>query len=150
MIRIIPYTPDHQASIDRMMQAIATEFPQAISDPGYKSAAPEYYWVAMQGDELAGTVALKLERDYGVLKRMMLNRQFRGGTQGISDLLLQTAIDRCLDHKLPMLYLGTMEQMKAAHRFYEKNGFERITVQELPAGFQINPVDDVFYKKRLI
>jgi N-acetylglutamate synthase-like GNAT family acetyltransferase len=150
MLRILPYTPDHQESIDQMMREIAAEFAQPISDPAYRSAPPDIYWVAMQENELAGTVALTLEKEYGVLKKMMLNKPFRGSAHGVSELLLQTAIDRCRELPLPALYLGTMEQMKAAHRFYEKNGFERITLQDLPAGFQRNPVDDVFYRILLI
>jgi hypothetical protein len=36
--------------------------------------------------------------------------------------------------------------MKAAHRFYEKNGFKQISKQDLPDDFPLMPVDNVFYK----
>jgi len=36
--------------------------------------------------------------------------------------------------------------MKAAHRFYERNGFVRMTAENLPPNFPRMPVDDVFYQ----
>ena len=36
--------------------------------------------------------------------------------------------------------------MLAAQRFYEKNGFRRVAVEELPPGFPRMPVDQVFYR----
>jgi predicted N-acetyltransferase YhbS len=35
--------------------------------------------------------------------------------------------------------------MKAAHRFYERNGFVLIAEQDLPSNFPRMPVDNVFY-----
>ena len=49
-------------------------------------------------------------------------------------------------HKgLTDLYLGSVDQMKAAHRFYERNGFERIDPEKLPAHFPRMTLDTVFY-----
>jgi len=35
--------------------------------------------------------------------------------------------------------------MKAAHRFYERNGFTRVGKEQLPAAFPLMKVDDTFY-----
>jgi hypothetical protein len=38
-----------------------------------------------------------------------------------------------------------MDQFKAAQKFYEKNGFIKITENQLPKNFIHNPIDRVFY-----
>jgi N-acetylglutamate synthase-like GNAT family acetyltransferase len=63
--------------------------------------------------------------------------------------LLQTAIVKATTAKCSHLYLGTMDRFTAAQRFYEKNGFENIPGESLPAGFPANSVDTVFYRKEL-
>lgn len=45
--------------------------------------------------------------------------------------------------------LGTLGQMKAAHRFYERNGFTALDASELPADFPRMKVDDRFYTRDL-
>jgi RimJ/RimL family protein N-acetyltransferase len=45
--------------------------------------------------------------------------------------------------------LGTTERFHAAHRFYERNGFKRIAVIDLPATFPRMAVDTRFYRRYL-
>jgi hypothetical protein len=44
------------------------------------------------------------------------------------------------------IYLGTTAKFLAAHRFYEKNGFEELLQSELPARFPLMSVDTKFYR----
>jgi N-acetylglutamate synthase-like GNAT family acetyltransferase len=44
------------------------------------------------------------------------------------------------------IFLGTTEKFTRAQRFYEKNGFEEIEKQELPATFPVMEVDIKFYR----
>jgi hypothetical protein len=44
------------------------------------------------------------------------------------------------------IFLGTTEKLKAAHRFYEKNGLIEINRQSLPEEFPVMKVDVRFYK----
>ncbi|HET8715945.1 MAG TPA: hypothetical protein VFM16_08980, partial [Holophagaceae bacterium] len=50
---------------------------------------------------------------------------------------------------LPGIWLGTLPQMTAAHRFYEKHGFARIAPEALPPAYPRMPVDTVFYQRGL-
>lgn len=148
MLRIVPYQSTHQNGIDQMMAAINAEFDESIySKPkSKKPIIPDHYWVAIHGEEVAGTVAIvKMENNFAVLKKMMVKRAFRGKALGVSKLLLSTAIDWCRNNHIPKLYLGTMKQFKAAQAFYKKNGFEQISANELPKSFVKNPVDSVFF-----
>jgi hypothetical protein len=53
-------------------------------------------------------------------------------------------------HQLPQLPQHTQDDVyKAAHRFYEKNGFSEIKKAELPPNFPLLQVDTKFYKYNL-
>lgn len=43
------------------------------------------------------------------------------------------------------LYLGTVDLLKAAHKFYERNGFLRITLNDLPSYFPAMPGENMYY-----
>ena len=78
---------------------------------------------------------------------MFLDAQVRG--KGLAEQLLNTATAWAIQHGALRMYLGTMIQFKAAQRFYEKLGFDKIEEEQLPADFPANPVDKVFYTKTL-
>jgi hypothetical protein len=47
------------------------------------------------------------------------------------------------------VYLGTTEKFLAAHRFYERNGFQQIAANELPPSFPRMALDSRFYHRAL-
>jgi hypothetical protein len=47
------------------------------------------------------------------------------------------------------VYLGTTEKFLAAHRFYERNGFQQIAADELPPSFPKMVQDTRFYRRAL-
>ena len=49
-------------------------------------------------------------------------------------------------HGVTTVFLGTTAQYRAAHRFYEKNGFCRIDESSLPPDFPRVHVDTIFYQ----
>ena len=152
MTRIVKYESAHQKEIDEMMHEIALEFDEQIfSKPTSESPiVPDNYWVALYKGKIIGTVGiLVVADDFGILKRMMLKKEFRGKEFGLSKLLLKTAIDWCNEHCISKLYLGTMNQFKAAQSFYINNGFKQISKNELPKNFLHNPLDKVFFVQDL-
>jgi GNAT superfamily N-acetyltransferase len=80
---------------------------------------------------------------------MFVKKGYRGKDYGISQLLLTKVFDWSIKQSASSIYLGTMNQFKAAHKFYEKNGFQKIIKSKLPLNFIQNPIDDIFYKKHL-
>lgn len=82
-----------------------------------------------------------------VLKSMFVDKAYRG--QGISKMLLDHLIGWAIQNKYEQIYLGTMQQFVSGQRFYEKNGFKKCMQNELPADFNINPLDTLFYTKSL-
>lgn len=153
MIEIVPYESKYQVGIDLMMQEIAEEFIEPIMG-GQKSnsvAFPDKYWVATYDGQVVGTTGLIIiKHEYGILKKMMLKKEFRGAVHNLAKLLLQTAIDESEKGQLECIYLGTMTQFKAAQSFYQKHGFQQIDEKELPTDFLRNPIDMLFYSLGLV
>ncbi|WP_053223749.1 GNAT family N-acetyltransferase [Roseivirga seohaensis] len=106
--------------------------------------------MALFDGKVIGTIALIIiKHEYGILKKMMLKKEFRGATHNVAKQLLQTTIDESEKDQLEWIYLGTMTQFKAAQRFYQKHGFQQIDEKELPADFLRNPIDTLFYELSL-
>jgi len=152
MIKIISYQNTHQDDIDEMMQEISSEFDDPISLNPTDSISNDMsaYWVALYNDRVIGTIAIiAVKKKFSILKKMMLKKSFRGREFGVSKILLQTVINWCIDNNIDQIYLGTMNQFKAAQLFYKNNGFQRILENELPNGFMNNPLDTVFFRLKL-
>lgn len=101
---------------------------------------------AKHRDELVGTIALiNTGHKACALRKMFVKKEFRGKEHGIAQLLLDNQIEFCSANGITDIYLGTVSMLKAAHRFYEKNGFTKISADALPPYFPRMKADDVFY-----
>lgn len=108
------------------------------------------FWVALEGEEVIGTIALiDLDNHVGTIRKLFVKKAYRGQASGVSKSLLATLLNWSVAHQFKELYLGTTSLFKAAHRFYEKNGFTPISKTELPANFPMVAVDTVFYRYQL-
>src|SRR5579859_1242811 len=119
-----------------------------------------HFWGAFVENDLAGTIGLlavagtpspagvqslpgapggilpaPAGASFGVIRKMFVKPPFRGKPWGVAQQLLETLIAYARQNGMVHLYLGTITRMKAAHRFYEKNGFGRVEKEELPATF---------------
>ncbi len=152
---ILPFASHHQPGIDVLLDRIRLEFEQNIFSPAYKKISELYdlpdrhYWVAVADYKIAGTTGIVVfENRFSVLKSMFVDKAYRGELQ-IAQRLLDTAIHRSKSLNCTDVYLGTMDQFKAAQRFYEKNGFTRIKEKDLPAEYPGNMMDTVFYRLKI-
>lgn len=104
------------------------------------------FWGAIHGELIVGTIALiPFGEDGGAIRKMFVRQEYRGKEFGVAKQLLAVLIAQCQATGIKELYLGTVEILKAAQRFYEKNGFARIAIQDLPAAFPRMKVDTIFY-----
>jgi len=53
------------------------------------------------------------------------------------------------ERQLRAIFLGTIERLVAARRFYLRNGFVEIAKADLPKNFPLMAVDTLFYQKDL-
>jgi GNAT superfamily N-acetyltransferase len=109
------------------------------------------FWGAFIGDELIGTIALiNCGNHTGCIRKMFVKKEYRGRELGAAQQLLNGLLQYCREHQLKHVYLGTVEQLKAAHRFYERNGFTPLDASALPVIFPRMPTDSLFYELHLI
>ncbi len=109
------------------------------------------FWVGLEGDRVLGTLGLidfgQTPGGGGALRKMFLHRDARGS--GLAQALLDTLLAHARNQGLPGLWLGTLPHMRAAHRFYERNGFRPVGPEALPPEFPRMVVDTVFYALEL-
>lgn len=108
------------------------------------------FWGAKIDGELVGTIALiNTGHNACALRKMFVKKEFRGKEYGIAQKLLETLLAYCREQNITDVYLGTVDILKAAHRFYEKNDFNNIAVADLPAYFPRMMADNKFYHLHL-
>jgi N-acetylglutamate synthase-like GNAT family acetyltransferase len=105
------------------------------------------FWVAVENEQVIGTIALiDMGNGQAALRKMFVDAAYRGKEKGIGQLLLDKLIDWCRQKDINKVYLGTVEQLHAAKRFYERNGFVKVEKDTLPETFPLMPVDTEFFK----
>lgn len=107
-----------------------------------------HFWGAITSDtsRLIGTIALiSIGHHAGALRKMFVRKEYRGKEPGVAQQLMETLIDYCKKENISTVYLGTIHSMKAAHRFYERNGFMTIEKASLPEYYPNMATDNMYY-----
>jgi N-acetylglutamate synthase-like GNAT family acetyltransferase len=160
MIAITPFRPEHADGVVAVILPIQqTEFeipitldgqPDLKDIPGFYQRGCGNFWVAIDGQEIVGTVALlDIGNGQAALRKMFVKATHRGAEQGVAKRLLDTLMTWCQARGVREVFLGTTAKFLAAHRFYEKNGFGEIARADLPANFPVMVVDTKFYSRAL-
>jgi N-acetylglutamate synthase-like GNAT family acetyltransferase len=124
--------------------------PDLLDIDTHYSATGGGFWGAFDQDRLIGTIALiSIGHHAGALRKMFVQKEYRGKERGIARGLLLTLEDYCTKCGITDVYLGTVDILIASHRFYERNGFQRIDKKALPAYFPRMAVDTIFYHLHL-
>ncbi len=160
LLTIASYVPgDEDAIIGLIVPIQAEEFGVAITaaDQPDLRDIPDFYlpgaggfWIARDDDRVVGTIALK---DIGdgdaALRKMFVAPDYRGAPYRAGQILLDGLLAHAGAAGLRRILLGTTEAFKAAHRFYERNGFVPIAKADLPFAFPLMPLDTRFYSLTL-
>jgi putative acetyltransferase len=157
MINISTYQDNFQQEVIKLILNIQqNEFgvPITIEDQPDLLIIPSFYqqnhgnfWVALANNEVVGTIALiDIGDSMGALRKMFVKADFRGKEHGVAAMLLETLLNHCRYVEMKSIYLGTNAILKAAHRFYDKNGFVRLPKEDLPPQFPLMAVDTIFYE----
>ncbi len=132
------------------------EFPEsAVQQPDLLDIAKHYgvglsnFWLALDGKEVVGTIGfLDLGSGQGLLRKMFVRLRFRG--TGVAQLLLDHLLSWARTHAFEELFLGTNSKLHAAHRFYNKQGFELVRPEGLPKTVPRLELRDIFCRRSLI
>jgi N-acetylglutamate synthase-like GNAT family acetyltransferase len=162
MLKIVikPYAEIYQEQVIQLILTIQTEefgIPISIKNQPDLEKIRQFYqigcgnfWVALDGDRVVGTIALlDIGQQQTALRKMFVEQSYRGKEKGVAKALLDELIAWCKNKKVTDIYLGTTSAFLAAHRFYEKNGFQEIPKASLPQSFPVMQVDSKFYRYRV-
>ncbi len=127
-----------------------TDQPDLLEIKNFYQQNAGNFWLAKMDNKLIGTIALiDCGEKTGTIRKMFVRKDFRGKEWGTAQLLLETLQQHALENGIEKLFLGTVERLQAAMRFYEKNGFARIPKENLPQVFPLMQLDTHFYQKVL-
>lgn len=126
----------------------AADQPDLAAIPDFYQTGAGGFWVATLDDVIVGSIALKDIGDSAVALRKMFVAPKGRGQAGAAGALLEAALSHARAHAITEIYLGTTDRFRAAHRFYEKNGFAQVAPDDLPAAFPRMTVDTRFYRLR--
>lgn len=129
--------------------SIATQ-QDLLTIPEFYQQACGNFWIALDGGDVVGSIALKdIGNQQVALRKMFVKASHRGIQFGVARHLLNVLLAWASEKKISDIYLGTTAQFLAAHRFYEKNGFVEVAKHELPPNFFCMEIDSKFYRLAL-
>ena len=156
-INIEIYTDTYKNDVvDLILNIQNTEFgipitlalqPDLNEIPTFYQANNGNFWIAKNDNEIIGTISLlDIGNHQGALRKMFVNKNYRGKESGVGKKLLDTLVDWAKQKGFTEIFLGTTEKFIGAQRFYEKNGYVEIEKQALPESFPVMEVDVKFYR----
>lgn len=108
------------------------------------------FWVAEIAGQVVGCIGLQqLNAQTGILRKMFLKKAYRGRPLSIGQGLYDLLEDAARDQGFRSILLDTPGIARAAHRFYERNGYREISKDHLPDGYTFIDVDSKVYQKNL-
>ena len=161
MITIQPFSREYNNEAGRFVLSVEHEFGIDITledQPDLADIERNYiapggnFWLALEDEKIVGTIAiLNAGGGIGVIRKMFVAPEFRGAPHKLGQRLLDTLMPWARANGYTQLYLGTIDILQAALRFYEKNGFKRFAEDDLPCEvFDIRmPDDNVYYALEL-
>jgi len=160
VIEIVPFGSQHVEGVGALIVGIQRDefqIPITLEDQPDLQNIPAFYqqgagnfWVAVSEGEVVGTLALlDISNHQGALRKMFVHASYRGPGHGVSARLLDILLEWARARGVKDVYLGTTEEFLAAHRFYERNGFQQIAANELPPSFPKMALDTRFYRRAL-
>jgi putative acetyltransferase len=127
---IVPFESRHADGFRLLVAETLREFgfeldPEFDGDLDDPAATYAGLWVALDSDDVVGSVALRELGDGALeLKRMYLRPDQRG--RGLGKELLALALAWARERGARVVRLDTSERMVAAQRLYEAHGFRRV------------------------
>ena len=155
-MKIIPYLPAHKNQVAALITGIQQgEFgvPITINDQPDLLTIETFYqkdkgnfWCAVVDDDVVGTIALiDMNDGSGCIRKMFVRADYRGHEHKTAHKLHESLLEWCRQKEVSRLYLGTLDYLHAAIKFYGKLGYLAIDPAELPATFPRMALDNRFF-----
>jgi GNAT superfamily N-acetyltransferase len=159
-IAIVPYSEPHHDAVAALVLGIQNdEFgdkityeqqPDLVNPGDFFADRGGGFWVALHEGAVVGTCGLidAGSRCAG-LRKMFVRADMRGAPHAIAQRLLGLAHDFARSRGFLWIYLDTIDEFRAAQRFYARSGYQEIGKAELPPGFPTLPGASKFFRIKL-
>jgi hypothetical protein len=114
----------------------------------YKENGGEF-WVAVDTtDTVLGCIGFeKLDQTNGALRKMFLKKEVRGDKQlRLAQRLYDALLEFAISCGTKLICLDTPLVAHAAHRFYVRNGWTLIPIEQLPSTYKLPKIDPKLIK----
>ncbi len=161
-IAIQPFEEKYQQQVEAMVLGIqngefnlgltAQRQPDLHNLKAFYNDRGNWLWVATNTkDEVVGTIGLeRLNNHQAVLRKMFIKKEYRGKTIGLAQKLFEILLMEAKQQHFKEILLDTPLVTHAAHRFYERNGFELISNDSVPANYILpKGIDLKIYRLKL-
>lgn len=104
------------------------------------------FWVALnEQNQVLGTIGLEpLNEHQAGLRKMFLAKEMRGNKDlNLAQNLFETLLAFAQQRGFQELWLDTPPPAKAAHRFYERNGFELMPRESVPSSYKVPSINNL-------
>ena len=106
------------------------------------------FWVALTDGKVIGTIGLmKKEQRCAVLKKFFVKKEFRSQKVGLALYNKLLTFAKSLD--IQYIILDTPSVAHASHKFYQKAGFRRISIDKLPVPYSYPDRESIIYMLNL-
>lgn len=160
-VSIVTYRPPYKEEIARLILSIQQgEFnvpitladqPDLLEIENFYQNGKGNFWCALNSEgQVIGTIALiDIGHQSGVIRKMFVHADYRGGETKVAQQLLNLLEQWAAEKSIHTIYLGTIDRLYAANRFYLRNHYEQIKESLLPPWFPRMQVDNTFFRKYL-
>jgi N-acetylglutamate synthase-like GNAT family acetyltransferase len=153
-ISIQIYSDIHQKQVENLVLGVQNdEFKLGLTaqdQPDLPNIGKFYkngrFWVALnEQNQVVGTIGLEpLNESQAALRKMFLDKSMRGNKDlNLAQNLFETLLTFAQQRGFQELWLDTPPPAKAAHRFYERNGFELMPRESVPSTYKVPSINDL-------
>lgn len=108
------------------------------------------FWVAEEEGRVAGSIGLVNCGDgVGILKKFFVYEAYRGAPHHLGQRLYTELLTFAQAHHFREIILDTPKNTDRAHRFYEKAGFVKTELEDLPVSYDYPYENSDFFILRL-
>lgn len=108
------------------------------------------FWIAELENKIVGCIGLqKLNSKIGVLRKMFVQKEFRGKELNIAQKLFEKLRKEAINLEFEKILLDTPSVAEASHRFYQRNGFVEIGKDEIPKEYSFPDRNSKIFELKL-
>ena len=144
IIDLILHIQNEEAKINLSLE----EQPDLLDIPNYYEKDGGEFWLAVEDNTVIGTLALMNKGNgNGVLKKGFVKKEHR--KCGILTELYRTLLDYAIKSNINQLMFDTPSVATDCHRFFEKEGYVRISKSEQPFEYEYPDRNSYLYLLKL-